>query len=151
MTSGTLRPKLSPVGVEQHRFCAKSPSKWSTFGTLSHPRDTRSSVPFGAMLARVATFAIDGVQPRQVWVEVDIRAGLPAFTVVGLGDTAVRESRDRIRAAILNSGFKFPEGRITANLAPAFMRKAGPGFDVALALAVLAACGQVPAEGLDHC
>jgi len=100
------------------------------------------------MLARVATFAIDGVQPYQVWVEVDIRSGLPAFTVVGLGDTAVRESRDRIRAAILNSGFKFPEGRITANLAPAFMRKAGPGFDAALALAVLAASGQVPAEAL---
>src|SRR5207302_2643154 len=101
------------------------------------------------MLARVATFAIDGVQPCQVWVEVDIRSGLPAFTVVGLGDTAVRESRDRIRAAILNSGFKFPEGRITANLAPAFMRKAGPGFDAALALAVLAASGQVPAAALN--
>src|SRR5947209_18182241 len=100
------------------------------------------------MLARVATFAIDGVQPCQVWVEVDIRSGLPAFTVVGLGDTAVRESRDRIRAAILNSGFKFPEGRITANLAPASMRKAGPGFDVALALAVLAASGQVAADAL---
>ena len=100
------------------------------------------------MLARVATFAIDGVQPFQVWVEVDIRSGLPAFTVVGLGDTAVRESRDRIRSAILNSGFKFPEGRITANLAPAFMRKAGPGFDTALALAVLAASGQVPAGAL---
>ena len=100
------------------------------------------------MLARVATFAIDGVQPFQVSVEVDIRSGLPAFTVVGLGDTAVRESRDRIRAAILNSGFKFPEGRITANLAPAFMRKAGPGFDAALALAVLAASGQVPADAL---
>jgi magnesium chelatase family protein len=101
------------------------------------------------MLARVATFAIDGVQPSQVWVEVDIRSGLPAFTVVGLGDTAVRESRDRIRSAILNSGFKFPEGRITANLAPASMRKAGPGFDAALALAVLAASGQVPAEALE--
>ncbi|MFL5863917.1 MAG: YifB family Mg chelatase-like AAA ATPase [Solirubrobacteraceae bacterium] len=100
------------------------------------------------MLARVATFAIDGVQPFQVWVEVDIRSGLPAFTVVGLGDTAVRESRERIRSAILNSGFKFPEGRITANLAPAFMRKAGPGFDAALALAVLAASGQVPAAAL---
>jgi magnesium chelatase family protein len=103
------------------------------------------------MLARVATFAIDGVQPFQVWVEVDIRSGLPAFTVVGLADTAVRESRDRIRAAILNSGFKFPEGRITANLAPAFMRKAGPGFDAALALAVLAASGQVPAHALAGC
>ncbi len=103
------------------------------------------------MLARVATFAIDGVQPRQVWVEVDIRAGLPAFTIVGLGDTAVRESRDRIRAAILNSGFKFPEGRITANLAPAFLRKAGPGFDAALALGVLAASAQVPGVALAGC
>ncbi len=103
------------------------------------------------MLARVATFAIDGVQPRPVWVEVDIRAGLPGFTVVGLGDTAVRESKDRIRAAILNSGFKFPEGRITANLAPAFLRKAGPGFDTALALAVLAASAQVPADALSGC
>jgi magnesium chelatase family protein len=103
------------------------------------------------MLARVATFAIDGVQPFQVWVEVDIRSGLPAFTIVGLGDTAVRESRDRIRSAILNSGFTFPAGRITANLAPAFMRKAGPGFDAAIALAVLAASGQVSADALAGC
>jgi magnesium chelatase family protein len=102
------------------------------------------------MLARVTTFAIDGVQPRQVWVEVDIRSGLPTFTIVGLGDTAVRESRDRIRAAILNSGFKFPDGRITANLAPASLRKAGPGFDAAVALALLAASGEVPRDGLDR-
>lgn len=100
------------------------------------------------MLARVRTFTIDGVQPRQVWVEVDIRSGLPAFTIVGLGDTAVRESRDRIRAAILNSGFEFPATRITANLAPASLRKVGPGFDAALALAVLASSGQVPTEAL---
>ena len=100
------------------------------------------------MLARLATFAIDGVDPRQVWVEVDIRSGLPGFTVVGLGDTAVRESRDRVRAAINNSGFKFPDTRITANLAPAFLRKVGPGFDAALALGVLAASGQVPAAAL---
>ena len=101
------------------------------------------------MLARVSTFAIDGVDPRQVWVEVDIRSGLPAFTIVGLGDVAVRESRDRARAAILNSGFKFPDGRVTANLAPAFLRKAGPGFDAALALAVLAASGQISTEELE--
>jgi len=100
------------------------------------------------MLAQVATFAIDGVDPRPVWVEVDIRSGLPTFTIVGLGDTAVRESRDRVRAAILNSGFAFPQSRVTANLAPAFLRKAGPGFDAALALAVLAASGQVPAAAL---
>jgi magnesium chelatase family protein len=96
------------------------------------------------MLARLVTFAIDGVEPRQVWVEVDIRSGLQAFTIVGLGDIAVRESRDRIRAAIQNSGFVFPPTRITANLAPAFLRKAGPGFDCAIALAVLAASDQVP-------
>jgi magnesium chelatase family protein len=100
------------------------------------------------MLARVRTFAIDGVEPRSVWVEVDIRPGLPSFTIVGLGDTAVRESRDRIRAAILNSGFEFPQSRITANLAPAFLRKAGPGFDAALALAVLAAGAQIPSHAL---
>ena len=100
------------------------------------------------MLARLATFAIDGVDPRQVWVEVDIRAGLPSFTIVGLADTAVRESRDRVRAAILNSRFSFPQTRITANLAPAFLRKVGPGFDAALAMGVLAASEQVPPEAL---
>jgi magnesium chelatase family protein len=100
------------------------------------------------MLARVATFAIDGVDPRPVAVEVDIRAGLPAFTVVGLGDAAVRESRDRIRSAVANAGFEFPQRRITANLAPASLRKAGPGFDAALALAVLAASEQLPAAAL---
>jgi magnesium chelatase family protein len=101
-----------------------------------------------SVLARLATFAIDGVDPRQVWVEVDIRSGLPTFTIVGLADTAVRESRDRVRAAILNSRFDFPQTRITANLAPAFLRKVGPGFDAALALGLLAASGQVPAEAL---
>jgi magnesium chelatase family protein len=102
------------------------------------------------MLARVCTFAIDGVDPRQVWVEVDIRAGLPSFTVVGLGDVAVRESRERVRSAIQNSDFEFPQRRITANLAPAFLRKVGPGFDAALALGVLAASAQIPAAIVEH-
>jgi magnesium chelatase family protein len=100
------------------------------------------------VLARVATFAIDGVDPRLVDVEVDIRPGLPAFTIVGLGDAAVRESRERVRSAILNSCFEFPQRRITANLAPAFLRKAGPGFDAAIALAILAASGQLPLQAL---
>lgn len=100
------------------------------------------------MLARVCTFTIDGVDPRQVWAEVDIRSGLPSFTIVGLGDAAVRESRDRVRSAIQNSDFEFPQMRITANLAPAFLRKMGPGFDAALALGVLAASGQAPADAL---
>jgi magnesium chelatase family protein len=102
------------------------------------------------VLARVATFAIDGLEPRRVWAEVDIRPGLPAFTVVGLGDAAVREARERVRAALLNSGFDFPQRRITANLAPGHLRKAGPGFDLALAAAVLAASGQVSSAALER-
>jgi magnesium chelatase family protein len=100
------------------------------------------------MLASVATFAIEGVDSREVTVEVDLRRGLPAFTVVGLPDAAVRESRERVRAAMLNSGLDFPLTRVTANLAPAHLRKAGPSFDLALAVAVLAASGQLPREEL---
>ena len=100
------------------------------------------------MLASVATFAIEGVTSREVTVEVDLRRGLPAFTVVGLPDRAVRESRERVRAAMLNSGLEFPLKRLTANLAPAHLRKAGPSFDLALAVAVLAASGQLPGEEL---
>ena len=101
------------------------------------------------MLATVATFALEGVDAREITVEVDVRRGLPAFTVVGLPDVAVRESRERVRAALLNSALEFPLSRLTANLAPAWVRKAGPGFDLALAVCVLAASGQVPAERLE--
>jgi len=101
------------------------------------------------VLASVATFALVGVDSHEVTVEVDVRRGLPAFTVVGLPDTAVREARERVRAALLNSELDFPMQRLTANLAPASMRKAGPGFDLALAGAVLVASGQAPAEALD--
>jgi magnesium chelatase family protein len=102
------------------------------------------------MLARVATYAIDGIESRRVTVEVDLRQGLPAFSVVGLGDKAVRESRERVRAALLNSGFEFPQRRITANLAPAYLRKAGPGFDLAIAVGILAASAQIPVEALER-
>ena len=95
------------------------------------------------MLASVVTFALNGVDAVEVTVEVDIHPGLPAFTIVGLPDTAVQESRERVRASLVNSGFEFPMRRITVNLAPADLRKAGPGFDLALAAAVLAAGGQV--------
>ena len=90
-------------------------------------------------LARVNTFCLDGIAARRVWVEADIRNGLPAFAVVGLADKAVREARERVRAAITNSGYVFPNARITVNLAPAYLRKAGPGFDLPLAIAILAA------------
>ncbi|MGA2322088.1 MAG: YifB family Mg chelatase-like AAA ATPase [Solirubrobacteraceae bacterium] len=102
------------------------------------------------MLARAHTFTIDGLQTRHVTVEVDVRAGLPAFAIVGLADAAVREARERVRAAILNSGYEFPPRRITANLAPADVPKAGPGLDLALACAVLAASGQLPRERLEE-
>ena len=102
------------------------------------------------MLARVVTFAIDGVAARRVWVEADVRLGLPAFTIVGLADKAVREARERVRSAVLNSGFEFPQRRITSNLAPAYLRKVGPGFDLAIAVGLLAASGQVPIEALER-
>ncbi len=95
------------------------------------------------MLADVRTFALDGLEARAVTVEVDMRPGLPAFAIVGLGDAAVRESRERVQAAIRNSGFQFPGQRLTANLAPANLPKVGPGFDLALACGVLAASGQL--------
>src|SRR3954468_3850492 len=98
------------------------------------------------MLASVATFAIEGIDSKEVCVEVDVRRGLPAFTLVGLPDTAIREARERVRAATLNSGVEFPMQRITANLAPAHVRKTGASFDLALAVALLCANGQVPRE-----
>ena len=103
------------------------------------------------MLARTLTFSLVGVDGVPVTVEADIHSGLPAFTIVGLPDTAVQESRERVRAALLNSGFEFPLRRITINLAPADLRKAGPGFDLALAAALLAASGQVRSERLASC
>ena len=102
-------------------------------------------------LARVIAFALDGVDARRVDVEADVRAGLPAFTIVGLADKAVREARDRVRSALVNSGFEFPQKRITVNLAPAYLRKIGPSFDLPLAVAVLAAAGQLDRERLDGC
>jgi magnesium chelatase family protein len=101
------------------------------------------------MLARARTFTIEGLHARAVSVEVDIRPGLPAFAIVGLADVAVREARDRVHAAVLNSGYEFPARRITANLAPADVPKVGPGFDLALACGVLAASGQIPTDLLD--
>src|SRR3954452_2108275 len=104
------------------------------------------------MLACVTTFAVQGIDSQRVTVEVDIRRGLPAFTIVGLPDRAVRESRERVRAALKNSGFDFPsDERITANLAPASLRKAGPAFDLALAVGILSASGQIPAESTAGC
>jgi len=95
------------------------------------------------MLACLRTAAVFGVDACPVNVEVDVSFGLPSFTMVGLPDTSVRESRDRVRSAIRNSGFEFPPHRITVNLAPADVRKAGASFDLPIALGILAASGVV--------
>src|SRR5262245_66129125 len=86
------------------------------------------------MLAKVRSAALQGVEVTTVSVEVDVTNGLPSFTTVGLPDSAVRESRDRVRAAIRNAGFEFPLERITVNLAPADLRKEGAAFDLPTAL-----------------
>src|SRR5215471_8885806 len=95
------------------------------------------------MLARLRSAAVFGIDAAPVSIEVDVSFGLPCFTVVGLPDAIVRESRDRIRSAIRNSGFDFPPHRIVVNLAPADVRKAGASFDLPIALGVLAAAGVI--------
>ncbi|MFZ9668289.1 MAG: YifB family Mg chelatase-like AAA ATPase [Solirubrobacterales bacterium] len=101
------------------------------------------------MLAKTVSFTVDGTAVRPVEVEVDVCRGLPSFGLVGLPDTAVREARERVRSAMENSGFDFPLRRITASLAPADLRKNGPGFDLALAAALSIAAGEVPPGRLE--
>lgn len=98
------------------------------------------------MIARIESGALCGIEAAPVSVEADVAGGLPGFQVVGLGDRAVAESRHRVRAAIVQSGFNFPMQRVTANLAPADLRKDGTGFDLPMALAVLIASGQAKPE-----
>ena len=99
-------------------------------------------------LATVLTRAQFGLDAPLVRVEVHCGAGLPQFSIVGLAETAVRESRERVRAALAQGGFEFPAGRVTVNLAPADLPKEGGRFDLAVALAILAASGQLPAADL---
>jgi len=99
-------------------------------------------------LATVFSRAQTGLDAPAVAVEVDLAGGLPALAIVGLPETEVKESKDRVRAAIVNSGYQFPTRRITVNLAPADLPKEGGRFDLAIALGILAASGQIPGEGL---
>ncbi|TDA69699.1 MAG: ATP-binding protein [Clostridia bacterium] len=100
------------------------------------------------MLAVVDSYAITGLEAVPIRVEVDVAGGLPAFNITGLPDSGVREARDRVRAAIKNSGYNFPPSRITVNLAPADIPKSGSAFDLPISLGILAATGQVPAQAL---
>ena len=99
-------------------------------------------------LAFSKTRAALGIDAQSVSVEVHLSNGLPSFTIVGLAETAVKESKDRVRSAIINSQFEFPYRRITVNLAPANLPKSGSGFDLPIAIGILAASGQIPSQKL---
>jgi magnesium chelatase family protein len=95
------------------------------------------------MLAKVKSYSLAGLDPYPVTIEVDVGRGLPVVHIVGLPDNAVRESKERVRSAIKNSGYDFPGGRMTINLSPAHVKKEGPSFDLAIALGILAASDQI--------
>lgn len=98
------------------------------------------------MVSRMLSFGLVGIEAFPVTVEVDLAAGLPAFEIVGLPDAAVRESKERVRSALKNTGYSFPARRITINLAPANIRKAGPVYDLAMLLGFLSCNGDIPGE-----
>ncbi len=99
--------------------------------------------------ACIQTSTLVGTEAVPVEVQVDVGSGLPAFTIVGLGDSAVLEARERVRTAIRSNGFRFPNARVLVNLAPGPLRKHGTGFDLPIACAVLVATGQVPAARIE--
>ena len=102
------------------------------------------------MLARAVTHALVGLEPRRVDVEAHVRDGIPGFAIVGLADRACQEARERVRSGISAAELSFPPGRITVNLAPAELRKEGSGFDLPIALALLAASQQLPRSSLER-
>src|SRR5580693_3066858 len=107
--------------------------------------------PFLDMLASIASATLTGAVGRPVSVEVHVSNGLPGFTIVGLPDAAVRESRDRVRAALLSSGLPWPMRRVTVNLAPSGVRKAGAGLDLPIAIGLLVASGELEAAAVAGC
>ena len=102
------------------------------------------------MLAKVLSSAVLGIDAYRVEVEVDITSGLPTFATVGLPEASVKESKERVKSAISNSGYRFPDDRITVNLAPADIKKEGTGFDLPIALGILAATGIIPQEAVSR-
>jgi len=102
------------------------------------------------MLAKVLSATVVGIEAILVDVEVDIAAGLPQFATVGLPDGAVKESKDRVKAALKNAGYEFPARRITANLAPADIKKEGAAFDLPISIGILAATGVISGERLNQ-
>ena len=102
------------------------------------------------MLSSIQTIAVNGVNGLPIEVEVDISLGLPAFTIVGLAEGAVREAKDRVKAAIKNSGYEFPNRHITVNLAPADVKKVGTAYDLPIALGILTSSSLIPSENLNE-
>src|ERR671936_880118 len=100
------------------------------------------------MVARAITHALVGLEPRRVEVEARLDARVPAFAIVGLADRACQEAKERVRGGVTSAELEWPRRRITVNLAPAELRKEGSGFDLPIALAVLAASRQIPADEL---
>ncbi len=103
------------------------------------------------MLSSILSCGLSGINGFQVTAEVNLANGMPMFEIVGLPDTAVKESRERVRAAMKNSGFNFPNGRITVNLAPADLKKEGPAYDLPIALGLLSAGGLIAQDSLQDC
>jgi magnesium chelatase family protein len=99
------------------------------------------------VLASLLSATLNGLDGRPVRVEVDVAAGLPGFTIVGLADTALQEARERVRGAVRNCGYEYPARRLTVNLAPADVRKSGSSLDLAIALGILIGSEQIKAEG----
>ncbi|WP_289283245.1 magnesium chelatase domain-containing protein, partial [Methylophaga sp. UBA5088] len=97
-------------------------------------------------IAKVYSRAVTGIHAQEVTIEVHLSNGLPSLSIVGMPETAVKESKDRVRSAILNSQFTFPQQRITINLAPADLPKEGGRFDLPIALGILAASNQIPLQ-----
>ncbi len=102
------------------------------------------------MISKVNSFGLLGLEAYPVEIEIDVAKGLPALTLVGLADTAIKESRERVRSAIKNSGFKWPAQRITVNLAPSDIKKEGACFDLPIALGILASSGQINRDLLNN-
>ena len=112
-------------------------------------RGRRSPGVTSRVLSAVRSAAVLGIEAYDVTVEVDVAAGLPAWTIVGLASNAVKEARERVSAAIVNSGFQLPSRRVTVNLSPADVRKDGTAFDLPIALGLLVATGQLPERATD--
>ena len=138
-------------GAAFARCPSRAPRRSAKTGGIATGARRPAACKGGGVLARIRTAALFGLDAVLVFAEVDVSNGFPGLTLVGLPDASVRESGDRVRTAIRNSGFEYPRTRITVNLSPADVRKVGAGFDLPIALGILAAGGVVPTRSLEDC